>query len=183
MNPSGSHILVVNSQPILREGIVAVFTAALMGAIITGIGSFPEALALIAKTPIDLVVATFRVQGDTALSFLHELKDSGSTTRCLILSSLDEIQIGYPCMLAGASGFVKKSSPVSDVVDAVRMVLAGNHYASEQLSKALMDRPGPESIASAGTHLTASELRIFTMIGGCMTVSAIAANASRVRNA
>ena len=55
------------------------------------------------------------------------------------------------------------------------MVLAGNHYASEQLSKALMERRGPESIVSAGTHLTASELRIFTMIGGGMTVSAIAA--------
>lgn len=154
--------------------MVAVLSEALETRSITGSSSFADAIDHIRAHPVDLVVTDFRCNGDTALTFLPVLRHASPQTLCLILSAQDEIQIGYPCVRAGASGFVKKSVPVSVIVDAVRMVLAGNHYISAQLSKALMDRRLPEMASSPGTRLSATELRVFTMFGECMTVSGIA---------
>jgi DNA-binding NarL/FixJ family response regulator len=168
-------ILVIEPHPILREGIVAVLAHALVGAFITGVASFPDAITFIESHPVDLVLTDFRAQGDTVLSLLKQLGTDEFHTRCLILSAGDEIQIGYPCIRAGASGFVAKTSTVADVVIAVQTVLAGRHHVSEHLSHALMAGHGPDPESSPGTHLTSRELQIFSKIGQGMAVSAIAA--------
>lgn len=174
MNQPGFQILVIDHRPIIREGVVVVLSAALEGMAIAGSGCFSEAMDRIGNQPIDLVVTDFRVKGDTALSFLKELERTNSRTRCLMLSDLDEIQVGYPCIRAGASGFVGKSSSVAVVVDAARSILAGRHYLSERLSKALMAGGLDGWASSAGTHLTTRELQIFSLIGAGLSVSAIA---------
>ena len=175
MAPIIHRIIVIDHRPILREGIVAVLTSALPGFEIMGAEDFPAALDRIAMTPIALAITDFQVQGDNALSFLKHLECANSTTRCLILSSLHEIQVGYPCIRAGASGFVDKSSPVTTLVAAIQSILAGRHYCSERLAKALMENHGTEKQPSAGTHLTPRELQIFSLIGEGMAVSTIAA--------
>ena len=169
------HILVIEPHPILREGIQAVLAHALVGAIITGSASFPEAITFIESHPVDLVLTDFRAQGDTVFSLLKHLGTANPQTRCLILSAGDEIQIGYPCIRAGASGFVAKTATVADVVGAVQTVLAGRHQLSEHLSHALMTGHGPVPESSPGTHLTSRELQVFAKIGQGMAVSAIAA--------
>jgi DNA-binding NarL/FixJ family response regulator len=142
---------------------------------ITGSGNFPDALDYVGNHHIDLVVSDFRIDGDTALSFLEKLGSAQSRTRCLIFSALDEIQIGYPCIRAGACGFVGKSSPIAQIVEAARTVLAGRHYVSDRLAKALMNGHGSQPSASPGTHLTPRELQIFSLIGESIPVSMIAA--------
>lgn len=175
MNPPPASILVIDSLPIVRDGIVAVLSAALPEVSLASSGSFPEALDHIASTPIDLVITEFRVHGDTALTFLEKLKEERSTTRFVILSSLDEIRTGHLCIRAGASGFVKKSSPTSIVVEAVRSILAGRSFISEPLARALADGNLPHDITLRVSSLSPRELEIFTHIGGCLSVSQIAA--------
>ena len=174
MNPPAASILVIDSHPIVRDGIVAVLSAALPEMSLASSGSFPEALEHIASTPIDLFITDFRVREHTALTFLEKLKEERSTTRCVILSALDEIQIGHPCIRAGASGFVKKSSPTSIVVEAVRSILAGRSFISESLARALADGSLPHDTTLSVSSLSPRELEIFTHIGGCLTVSQIA---------
>jgi DNA-binding NarL/FixJ family response regulator len=174
MSPSCPHILVINPKPITREGIVAVLSASLTDSDVTGCADFPEALAFVEGYPVDLIITDFRSQGDTVLSLLKALNGRNPKPRCLILSASDEIQVGYPCIRAGASGFVEKSSPVAIVVEAARSILAGRPYVSERLSQALMANGGNGRAASAGTHLTARELHIFSLIGEGMAVSMIA---------
>lgn len=168
-------ILVIEPHPILREGIVAVLDQALVGASITGAYSFPEAITCIESHLIDLVVTDLRAQGDTVFSFLKQLETADSPTRCLILSAGDEIQVGCPCIRAGASGFVAKTSTVADVVGAIETVLAGRHHVSERLSRALMAGHGLDLNCSPGTLLSTRQLQIFSLIGEGMAVSTIAA--------
>lgn len=174
MDSSPPRILVIDPHPVTRDGIVAVLIQALVGTVIIGAGTFPEAITLLANHLIDLVVTDFRVQGETALPFLKHLATFHPETRCLILSASDELQVGYPCVRAGACGFVAKSSPVATVADAARTVLASRHYCSERLSNALMENHRADCEATAGTHLTSRELQIFSFIGQGMPVSAIA---------
>ena len=169
-----SRVLVIDHHPIIREGIIAVLSEALKGMDIRGCGDFSEAMFQVESQAIDLVVTDFRVQGDTALSFLKCLEHSELQTRCLILSGYDEIQVGYPCIRAGASGFIGKSASVACLVGAIQSIHAGRHYFSERLSRALMENQGAETKTSPGTHLTARELQIFALVAEGLGVSNIA---------
>jgi DNA-binding NarL/FixJ family response regulator len=175
MSVTAPHILVIEPHPIIREGIVAVLSRALSKAAVTGVGTFPNAIQHIENEAVDLVVTEFRVLGDTALSLLKALKHGDSATRCLILSASDEIQAGYPCVRAGASGFVGKSAPVPQIIEAIRIVLSGHNYLSERLSRALVDAKGTAAQSATSSRLTPRELQIFSHIGEGMTVAMIAA--------
>jgi DNA-binding NarL/FixJ family response regulator len=174
MDSSAPRILVIDPHPVVRRGVVSILTPAYENTKIIGCGNFTDALQYLGKQHIDLVVSDFRIDGDTALSFLEKLPSAKPGTRCLIFSALDEVQIGYPCIRAGASGFVSKTSPIPDLVEAVRTVLLGRHYVSERLAKALMNGNGSQP-SSPGTYLTPRELQIFSLIGVSLSVSSIAA--------
>jgi DNA-binding NarL/FixJ family response regulator len=167
-------ILVVDSHPLIREGLESLLMSALGEARVSGCGAFPEALRQMESNTFDLVISEFRVLGDTLLAFLDQLRASSSRTRCLIYSGGDETQIGYPCMLAGASGFVSKTEPLERVVEAARTVLDGRQYISESLARLLMRQNGSEMKPSAGIHLSRRELEVFSMIGTGLPVSKIA---------
>ncbi len=175
MDLTQSKILTIEQQPIVRQGIVAVLSPIMAGMEVLGSDSFSDALLCIENNPIRLVICNFLIHGDTALSFLQKIKPTQHKTRCLILSALDEIQVGYPCIRAGASGFIRKSSPVGQVVDAAQTILAGRHYVSERLSQALMQGCDSRLKSSAAARLTTRELQVFTLIGEGLTVSQIAA--------
>jgi CheY-like chemotaxis protein len=74
VNQPPASILVIGPHPIIRDGIVAVLSAALAETNIASSGSFPEALTRIASTPIDLVITDFRVHSDTVLPFLKKTR-------------------------------------------------------------------------------------------------------------
>lgn len=139
-----------------------------------GFGRFPDAFAAAELHAIDLIITDFRIRGETALSFLEKLGVAKIQTRCLIFSALDEIEVGYPCIRAGASGFVGKSSPVANMVEAARSILTGRPYVSDRLANALMGKSGTIASTSPGAHLTPRELQIFSLIGEGLSVSMIA---------
>lgn len=171
---SPPRILIVDSHPLIREGLESLLMPALGGVRVSACGAFPDALRQMEGNTFDLVISEFRILGDTVLTFLEKLRTSSSKARCLIFSGGDETQIGYPCILAGASGFVSKAEPVEKIVEAAGVVLNGRQYISESLARLMMRRQGSETKPSAGIHLSRRELEIFSMIGAGLTVSKIA---------
>lgn len=169
-----SRILFIDPHPVMRRGLAAVFDEAFGSPATTGCASFPEALDFLARRPVDLVITDFRIDGDTALSFLECLALHAQPARCLIFSTLDEVRIGVPCIRAGASGFLPKSAPTDTLIDAVRSILAGRPYLSESLARALANRHGHSSPACPTARLTARELQIFSLFGESLGVSQIA---------
>jgi DNA-binding NarL/FixJ family response regulator len=159
----------------MRDGVVSLIAGSMNCAVSAEDGGFSKAPGRILKERIDLVIADFRIHAETALPFLETLGKTAKGTRCLIFSAFDEAQVGYPCMRAGASGFVSKFAPADKLVEAARTVLDGRHYVSEKLAKALMGKQDSKLKGSAGALLSARELDVFSMIGGGMTVSEIAA--------
>jgi len=121
----------------------------------------------------DLVVSDFRISGETVLTFLDRLRAVPGNMRCLVYSGADEMQVGYPCIRAGASGFVSKSAPVERVVEAAKTVLDGRQYVSQPLSRILMNHRNRHQPAS-GPQLSHRELEIFSLLGTGMSVSEIA---------
>lgn len=168
-------VLVMDSHPVMRDGVVMLLSGAMKCSVSAEGGGFSAAAERFRKERIDLVIADFIIHGESALSFLETLGKTANGTRCLIYSAMDEVQVGYPCMRAGASGYVSKSAPADKLVMAAKTVLEGRHYVSENLSKALMGQDHPRRKDSVATQLSSRELQVFSLIGAGMVVSQIAA--------
>ena len=96
----------------------------------------------IERSPFDLVISDYRIMDDTVLALLEILGKASCKTRCLVFAAGDEKQVGYPCMLAGASGFVSKAEPVERVIEAAEMILKGRQYVSDSLARLLIKHRG-----------------------------------------
>ena len=164
----------MDSHPVMRVGVVTLLSEVMKCEIHEESSGFRDAAARILKDRVDLVIADFRIHGETALPFLETLGKTASGTRCLIYSAFDEVQVGYSCMRAGASGFVSKSAPAKKLVTAAKTVLDGRHYVSENLAKALMGKNKSAGKDSIGALLSSRELEVFSLIGAGMVVSQIA---------
>ena len=168
-------ILVIDHQPIMREGIVAVLSSIMLNTVFENADGFENGLNHLERCPVDMVICDFQVGGESVISFLHSLKRTGSATRCLIVCSLEESQVGYQCVRAGAAGFVEKSSRIADLVVAAQNVLEGRVHLSHRLSKAFqLPLPTEEKGVSGHSLLSPREFEVFSLIGWGNTVSVIA---------
>lgn len=167
---------IIDDHSLVREGIQALLMAGNPDSLVTLCPEIPAVDELLA-TPPDMIICDYRVGRSNALDFLIALAGRPLTPPVLIISMLDELEVGPPCIRAGAKGFVSKSSPSEEILNASRMLLAGKTYLSGRLATALVNhvnrnhRAGPESLTRP---LTQREFQIFSLLGEGLSVSAIA---------
>jgi DNA-binding NarL/FixJ family response regulator len=94
----------------------------------------------------------------------------------LVVSMHDEDLYAQRSLAAGAMGYVNKEQPVAETLAAIRQVLAGRIYLSEQAKERLV-----ESVAGAAqrptqdlSRLSDRELEVFSLMGQGLSTRAIA---------
>lgn len=172
------HFTVIDDHSLVREGIRALLLAGIPDSFVKLCPEIPAADEILA-TPPDMIICDYRVGRSNALDFLIALGGRSLPPPVLIISMLDELEVGPPCVRAGAKGFVSKSAPSEEILNASRMLLSGKTYLSGRLATALVNPvnrnhpAGPESLTRS---LTQRELQIFSVLGEGLSVSAIAAH-------
>jgi DNA-binding NarL/FixJ family response regulator len=170
------HFTIIDDHSLVREGIQALLMAGIPDSLVK---SYPEIPPMdeVLTAPPDMIICDYRVGGSNALDFLIALTGRSPTPPVLIISMLDELEVGPQCIRAGAKGFVSKSSPSEEILNASRMILAGNTYLSCKLAHALLkpvNRKHPAGPESLTQPLTQREFQIFSSLGEGLPVSAIA---------
>jgi DNA-binding NarL/FixJ family response regulator len=122
--PSGPiRLLIVDDHPVVRDGTAALLAAQPGIAVAGTAGSIDEALALIAAVPADVLLLDIRLGTDSGLRLLTET--TADAPAIIVLTAYDYPQYAEAALRLGAAGFVLKTAPVSELVDAVRRVAAG----------------------------------------------------------
>jgi DNA-binding NarL/FixJ family response regulator len=147
-------LLIVDDHPVVREGTAALL-AAQPGIEVAGTaGSIDEARALIDRVPADVVLLDIRLGSDSGLRLLSEGGSTGSRMPgIIVLTAYDYPQYADAALRLGASGFVLKTAPIGELLDAIRRVAAGG--------MAFSMRPSPWS---AGARLTERELEVVRLV-------------------
>jgi DNA-binding NarL/FixJ family response regulator len=118
-------IAIVDDHPVLREGTAALL-AAQPGLEIAGLaGSIDEAEALVSSTEIDVVLLDVRLGTDSGLRWLTPPDLARPRPAVIVLTSYDYPQYAEAALRLGASGFVLKTAPISELLDAIRRAAAG----------------------------------------------------------
>lgn len=118
-------IAIVDDHPVLREGTAALL-AAQPGFEVAGVASsLEEAEALVTASPVDVVLLDIRLGSDSGLRWLTPADPSQTRPAVIVLTSYDYPQYAEAALRLGASGFVLKTAPIAELLDAIRRAAAG----------------------------------------------------------
>jgi DNA-binding NarL/FixJ family response regulator len=161
------NLLVVEDHALVREGLLA--TVKNLGAETKtfGVADANEAIGVLEKEDIDLMILDLMLPGTKGQTFLPVVRRRFPTVPVVILSAMDDADSVSRAMKAGASGFVSKSGSSTDLLEALRAVLAGEIWLPTKL-KELTSRSenaqGEGKTLAQRFGLTAAQARVLELL-------------------
>jgi DNA-binding NarL/FixJ family response regulator len=173
-----ARLLVVEDHALVREGIVALLREADDLFVCAQASSSAEALRSVRALRPDLaIVDYFLGETEDGTRLIKELVALQPSLFVVSVSLSNDDDIAERALNAGARGFVSKFEGTSQLLNAVRIVLAGGVFASPALRARLNGSlPGTnvEGSASSLGGLTHRELQVFQLLGVGLGISEIA---------
>ncbi|ODU20002.1 MAG: DNA-binding response regulator [Sphingomonas sp. SCN 67-18] len=130
-------VLIADDHALVRDGLRTVLAVAFDACELFEASSIDEVIATIEReADFDLVLLDLNMPGSKGLSGLAQLRDRYPSIPVVIVSGSSERGLVRSAIEGGASGFVSKSMKRSAIVDALRLVLAGEVFVPEQFEEA-----------------------------------------------
>ncbi len=168
--------LIVDDHPIVRKGIRDLLVEEGLCSDVVEAASAEAVLTAVRREPWDLLVLDVALPDKHGLEVLKEVKLLRPTLPVLILSLYPEREFALRAIKAGAAGYLTKDRMPSELVTAVREVVAGRRYITPTLANQmadLLDAGQPEMLHET---LSDREMEVLRLLGQGKTVSAIAAD-------
>ncbi len=150
-------IVIVDDHPIVRDGLVGIFSREPDLEVVGEAASGPEGVVVVGRTAPDVVLMDLRMPGGDGVAAIRELKAQRSPARILVLTTYDTDRNILAAIGAGANGYLLKDAPRADLLRAVRDVGAGRPVLVPQALDALSGRDEADA-------LTERELEVLRVI-------------------
>ena len=163
-----TRILVVDDHPIVRQGLAQLIDEEPDLEVCAQAEDAPEAMSLIKKLEPDFVIVDISLKETSGMELIKDIKVAYPNLPVLALSMHDESLYAERSLRAGARGYVMKSEATVKVVDAIRKIMSGRIYVSENVAAKMMNKivgAQPDVGASAIERLSDRELEVFSLIG------------------
>ena len=172
-----SRIFLVEDHPVTREGFAQLINYQADLTVCGQAGTAAKAMAGVEATHPDLAIVDISLAESNGLELIKDLQNRHPELRTLVLSTHDEALYAERALRAGASGYVMKQAPTSEVMTAIREVLAGRLFLSEAMRTKMVHKHLRGQSAPTGTDiemLSDRELEVFELIGHGHTTRRIA---------
>ncbi len=171
-------IVIVDDHPLLREQLALLISKQEEMEVCAQADNIGEALECIREARPDIAIVDITLKGSSGLELVKNLKAEGLQTPVLVLSMHDESLYADRALRCGARGYITKQEGPDTVMAAIRCVLSGKVYLSEDHTARILNRlsdPTPEENALPSIdRLADRELEVFQMIGQGRTTREIA---------
>jgi DNA-binding NarL/FixJ family response regulator len=172
-----TRIILVDDHPVVRAGIRSVVEQEADLEVCGEAESASQALQVILETKPDVAIVDLSLKESSGLELIKDIRLRHPSLLVLVLSMRDESFYAERVLRAGARGYVVKDEGCRVVVDAVRKVLKGQIYLSDQIASKMIGAfaGGAKPGASSVEQLTDRELQVFELIGKGIPTREIAA--------
>jgi DNA-binding NarL/FixJ family response regulator len=169
--PSPIRVLVADDQELVRAGFCVILEAAEGISVVGEASNGADAVAAVAAQRPDVVLMDIRMPGMDGLEATRLITGGGPEAgpKVVMLTTFDLDDYVYEALRSGASGFLLKDAPRSDLIAAVRAAAAGNGLLAPSVTRLLIEAfarrpagavPAPSRLAS----LTAREKDILLLV-------------------
>lgn len=162
-----TRVLLVDDHPVVRAGIRSVVTQEPDLEVCGEAESASDALRVIQESKPDVAIVDLSLKESSGLDLIKDIRLRHPSLLVLVLSMRDESFYAERVLRAGARGYVVKEEGCRVVVDAIRKVLRGQIYLSDQIASKMLGAfvGGAKPGASRIEQLTDRELQVFEFIG------------------
>jgi DNA-binding NarL/FixJ family response regulator len=177
MSDAKARLVVVDDHPLFRERLCQLINSEPGMEICGEAESAPEALRIIRETSPDLAIVDLKLKTSSGLELIKSIRALSMHLPVLVLSMHDESLYAERALRAGATGYIAKNQEAGEVLLAVRSVLAGKTYLSEEMTSSFLrslTTTGIRGIAFSLDRLTDRELQVLDLIGRGRTTREIA---------
>jgi DNA-binding NarL/FixJ family response regulator len=87
-----------------------------------------EALDIIAREPLDLIILNLELDGHSALTFIPQLREASKNARILVLTGLRDSQTHQKAAQLGAMGVVLKENAADVLLKAIEKIYQGEAW-------------------------------------------------------
>jgi DNA-binding NarL/FixJ family response regulator len=131
-------VLIVDDHTLFRESLSRLLEADTECKIVGACASVEEALRIVGKEQIDLVLLDYDLGENSGTQFLDERKRSGFAGHVLMVTGGMDDAVMLRALDNGASGVFLKSSPLAELTQAIRRVMNGETWIDSGMVKALL---------------------------------------------
>lgn len=167
-------VLVVDDHDLVRTGISRML-ADIDGLQVIGQAESGEvAIRKCRELKPDVVLMDVKMPGIGGLEATRKLLRSQPDTKVIAVTICEEDPFPTRLLQAGAAGYLTKGAALDEMIQAIRMVFAGQRYISPQIAQQLALKSfQPKVNGSPFDLLSEREIQIALMIANCQKVQAI----------
>ncbi len=170
-------ILIVEDHPIFRMGLTDLIHQENDLAVCGAAEDVKSACHAVKELQPDLVIIDLSLKKSSGFELLCRLHDGYKQLPVLVLSMHDEQIHAERCLCAGARGYINKKEASESVIKAVRQILKGNIFLSENMTATVLKKfqSSPSNLSAYSLKsLTSRELEVFYLLGKGMISADIA---------
>ena len=130
---SPKKVFIVEDHPVFREGLAQLLNKEEGLSVCGAAGSAAHALKSITRLQPDLVLVDIGLPGKSGLELIKEIRAKDRRVKLLVVSMHDEALYADRVLRAGGDGYIMKQEDPEEIVHAIRDVLGGHIYVSEEV--------------------------------------------------
>ncbi len=160
-------ILLIDDHPIVRQGLVQLINQETDMHVCAEASSAREALEQADATKPDVAIVDISLEDRSGVELIKDFGQRHPNMLCLALSMYDESMYAVRVLRAGGRGYVMKQEATKKVINAIRRVVDGHVYVSDEMASRLVGQLvlGANNQTSPVASLSDRELEVLTLIG------------------
>ena len=162
-------VLIVDDQALVRAGFEVLVDSAGDLAVVGTAADGAQAVELAARVRPDVILMDIRMPVMDGLEATARILAADTAAKVLMLTTFDLDEYVFGALRAGASGFLLKDTPPSDLLAAIRVVAGGDALLSPSVTRQLIEEfvrrpPAGRVAAPALDGLTDREVEVLTLV-------------------
>lgn len=170
-------VLLVDDQPLMLVGLSILIGDTDDLEVVAQAANGHEAVRLIRELHPDVVVMDIRMPGMDGIEATRQATAQPNPPKILVLTTFDDDEYVYGALRAGASGFLLKSMALDAILEAIRVVAAGDALIAPSVTRRLIadftatptPTPEPHPEPPKHTHqiaqITDREREVLALVG------------------
>ncbi|MEU2680625.1 response regulator transcription factor [Streptomyces sp. NPDC007107] len=173
-------VAVVDDQPLIRAGFSMVLAGQDDIEVVGEAENGADALDLLRTVEADVVIMDVRMPVMDGIQATEQLMRMDDPPGVLVLTTFDNDEDAFAALRSGAGGFLLKNAPAAEVVNAIRVLAAGESVVAPRITRLLLDRVVSDRLEPANGQaerldvLTARERDVLALVARGLSNAEIA---------